>query len=277
MSNGSVKIIIAIIIGFIVIKTCTNSRSSRQQGASQLQSWQKSPVDDIIKKLSNEKNFSIILFDMDANDPSIGSATYRHKYRVIIEQPDTVLAQETSWHDVSDVVFQQHINDMGMEIASKKDGVLKKQTAPAGYSNYVGNSRYGQWTERNGSSFWEFYGRYAFMSSMFNMLAYPAHRSYYNDYRNSYYGSGRSYYGPSGQNVYGTNSYTSSASGRNSTWGSKPSTFKSKVQSSVSRSAAATKSRSYSSSSRYGSKTSRSSSRSSSSSSYRSRSGGFGK
>jgi len=160
-----------------------------------------------------------------------------------------------------------------MEVATKKDGKLSKVASPAGYNHYVGNQKYGHWTERNGSSFWEFYGRYAFMSSMFHMMS-PVHRSYWNDYRGGYYGS-RPYYGPSGSNIYGTRSYTSSSSGRNTTWGSKPTNFKSQVRNQVSRSSSAAKSKSYSSSSSY-SRKSRSSSRYSSSSS-RSRSGGFGK
>ena len=165
---------------------------------------------------------------------------------------------------------------MGMTIASKTDGVLSKQAAPAGYNNYIGNPKYGQWQERNGSSFWEFYGKFAFMSSMFNLMSYPARRDYWNDYRGNYRGTNRDYYGPSGQKVYGTKSYTASASGNNTRWGNKSSSFKSNVRTKVARSASASTSRSYSSSNRYN-KTTRSSSRSSSGASYRSRSGGFGK
>ncbi len=276
MNNGIAKIIIVIVIGFFVIKTCSNSKSSRQYSSTTTQAaqnWQKNPVDDLIKKLSPEKNFSIILLDMDSR-----SGKYFHKYNVIIEKTDTVLADATDWQEVPDTYFSYNVDNMGMEIASKKDGKVSKVAAPAGYNNYVGNERYGQWRQRDGNSFWEFYGRYAFMSSMFNMMSYPARRSYYNDYHGGgYYGS-RPYYGPSGTNMYGTKSYTA-RSGKSTTWGSKPSTFKSQVRSSVARSSSASKSRSYSSGSKYSgssSKTTRSSSRYSSSSS-RSRSGGFGK
>ncbi|MBI9061440.1 MAG: hypothetical protein JEZ14_05595 [Marinilabiliaceae bacterium] len=272
MNNGIAKIIIIVIIGFIVLKTCSNRRSSRQvdPAVAQAEAWEKSPVDKLIKSLSAEQNFSIILLDMDSRDDG-----YYHQYNVIVEKPDTVLAQESGWEKVSDVFFAAHVENMGMEIASKKDGKLSKVANPAGYNHYVGNPKYGQWQERNGSSFWAFYGRYAFMSSMFNMMTYPARRSYWNDYHGSYYGR-RSYYGPSGSQMYGTKSYTASGSGRTSTWGSKPSTFKSSVRSQVSRSASAASSRKYSSGSSYGSKKTRSSSRYSSSSS-RGRSGGSGK
>lgn len=270
MNNGIAKAIIIFIIGFIVIKSCSNRSDRRSESSSTLSTWEKSPVDNLIRSLADEKNFSIILFDMDARD-----GKYYHQYNVIVEKPDTVQAQKTDWTEVSDVFFEANVNNMGMEIATKKDGTLTKQASPAGYNHYVGNPKYGHWTERNGGSFWEFYGRYAFMSSMFNMMAYPAHRSYYDDYyRGGYYGS-RPYYGPSGRNIYGTKSYTSSQTGRTSTWGSKPSSFKESVRSKVSRSATQSSSRRYSSGSR-SSRTSRSSSRYSSSSS-RSRSGGYGK
>ncbi len=276
--NGIAKVIIAVILGFFILKTCSNRRASRQYSSPVVQTaqnWQKSPVDEIIRDLSAENNFSIILLDMDSRN-----GKYFHQYNVIVEKPDTVVANQTDWKEVPEAYFGQNVDNMGMEIASKKDGKVSKVASPAGYNHYVGNERYGHWVQRDGGSFWEFYGKYAFMSSMFNMMTYPVRRSYWNDYYGGgYYGS-RPYYGPSGSRVYGTKSYTS-RSGRNTTWASKPSTFKSQVRNQVSRSSSASSSRSYSSGSKYSSSSSssrstRSSSRYSSSSS-RSRSGGFGK
>ncbi len=273
MDNGIAKIVIAVVIGFFILKTCSNRNSNRNQyqdqSRSTVSSWEKSPVDNLVKSLSNEQNFSIILQDMDSRNNG-----FYHQYNVLIEKDDTILTQETGWEKVTETFFADNVNNMGMEIASKKDGKLSKVASPAGYNHYIGNEKYGHWTERNGSSFWEFYGRYAFMSSMFNMMTYPVHRSYYNDYYGGYYGR-RPYYGPSGSNMYGTRSYTSSNTGKKTTWASKPNSFKSQVRSKVSKSTSAARSRSYSSGSSY-SKKSRSSSRYSSSSS-RSRSGGFGK
>ncbi|MFA9370939.1 MAG: hypothetical protein ACERIH_04460 [Labilibaculum antarcticum] len=256
--NTLTKVIIGIIVVFFIAKTCSRSESS-----SGAKTFQKSPVDELIKGMNNEQNFSIILLDMDANE---SSDDYRHQYQVLIQRPDTVLEQKLDWKKVSATFFSQNMNNMGMEIASKKDGVVTKQAVPAGYNHYVGNEKYGQWENRGGSSFWAFYGQYAFMSHMFNMGSYR--RSYYNDYRGGgYYGSSRGYYGPRGGSpVYGTKSYTSSGSGSSSKWGSKPSTFKDKVRSRASRSA----------STRASAKTTRSSSRYRTSST-RSRSGGFGK
>jgi hypothetical protein len=258
MSKGLVKVVIAIIIGFFIIKACTGRNDNYQRVA-----YEKTELDKLVQKHSTEPDYSIVLYDMDAE--GTGSSTiYKHKYQVIIPKSDTVESYTTDWRTVSDIFFEQHVDHLGMELAHKKDGKLHKETAPAGYSHFVGNERYGQWRERNGNSFWEFYGKYAFMSSMFNMMTYPVRRSYYNDYYTGYYGTGRTYYGPRGT-YYGTRSYTNSTAGKNRTWSSKPSSFKNDVRSRVSRSAERTRA----------SRVSRSSSRSGSS--YRSRSGGFGK
>ncbi len=269
MDKGVVQIIIIVVIGFFVIKTCSNVRSNRYNNeAHQISSaWEKSPVDKLVRSLSDENNFSVILLDMDSR-----SNKYYHKYKMLIEHPDTVLTQETDWTEVSETFFADNVDNMGMEIATKKDGKLSKVPSPAGYNHYIGNEKYGHWVQNGGNSFWEFYGRYAFMSSMFNLMTAPAYRSYYDGYYGGGYYGRRAYYGPSSRHIYGTKTYTSSSSGRSSTWASKPSSFKSSVRSQVSRSSSSSRSRSYSSGSRY----SRSSSRYSSSSS-RSRSGGFGK
>ncbi len=248
MKKKYIYILIIIFFPVIFVRFCDTDESN---------TWKKSPVDKLLKKYTNENNLSIILFDMDAD----GASDYKHQYKVLIEKTDTVLQEMTGWEKVSPAFFKQHINDMGMEIVSKKDGKVTKQAVPAGYNNYIGNPKYGYWENRNGSSFWSFYGRYAFMSSMFNMMSYR--RSYWDDYNTGgYYGSSRSYYGPSGRSVFGTKSYTNSSSGKSSTWAQKPNSFKEKVRSRVSRSS---------------SKTKRNSSRYRSSSSTRSRSGGSGK
>ncbi len=271
MNNGIAKVIIAVILGFIVLRSCNNCTNRSRRVDTVSSTWQKTPVDKLITKLNSEQNYSIILLDMDSRNDR-----YYHMYNVIVEHPDTVLSSTTDWEEVPDVFFSANVDNMGMEIVSKKDGKLSKQASPAGYNHYVGNPKYGHWEQRNGGSFWAFYGQYAFMSSMFNMMTYPARRSYYDDYyRGGYYGS-RPYYGPSGRTVYGTNTYTSTGAGKSSTWGNKPSSFKQNVRSQVQRSTSAKSSRSYSSGSSYSNKTSRSSSRYSRSSS-RSRSGGFGK
>ncbi|RZT00002.1 hypothetical protein [Aquimarina brevivitae] len=258
--------------------------SSCFSNSNERRAYQKTPLDNIITQYIDEPNFSVILADMDYDE---AKKEYRHKYRILIEKPklkvdmnvqgnDTVQAKDvivknTEWKKVSDIFFDDHINDLGMTILSKKNGVLDKKSAPAGYDNYVGNERYGSWrTHSSGGSFWVFYGQYRFLSDLFYGPSYTYYRSDYRDYNRNYRGS-RSFYG-SGDRTFGTNSDKTT---KNTTWKNKSSAFRSKVRTSVKRSATTSRSRSYRSGSSY-SKTSRNSSRYSRSSS-RSRSGGFGK
>lgn len=207
--------------------------------------FQKTPVDNMIKDMANEKKFTIILHDMDV-DEGVFSDDYKHKYQIIKEKDSVPYEETTDWMPVSETFFYQHINDMGMEIAAKTaDGKISKAALPPGYSNYVGNSNYGQWkTNSSGDSFWEFYGKFALMSSVLNMMTYPMYRSSYMGYYNGgYRGTGRSYYGPRGADgraAYGTNSKHVSKTRGSSTWASKPSSFRNKVSNRVSRSTSRT-------------------------------------
>lgn len=264
------KIIIGVIVLIFCIQTCSK-RGSNSSSSSSGQKYVESPVDKLIKGMSTEQNFTIVLYDMDYTE---GDNIYRHQYDVIRDVNDSVVSERTVWYPVTDQFFQANIENMGMEIASKIDGKVSKVASPAGHSNYVGNEKYGHWEQRNGGSFWAFYGRYAFMSSMFRMATYPVQRSSWNSYRSDYYGQGRPYYGSSsnGRNMYGTNS-NYSKSNSSSKWNSKPATFKSSVRSKVSQSSAKSRTAATKQTTK---QTTRSSSRYSGSST-RSRGGGSGK
>lgn len=216
----------------------------------------KPPIDDIIRDMPTDRVFSVLLHDMDVQGTFVHD--YHHQYTIIEERTSgTPEEWTTGWYEVDKNYFNQHLNNMGMEIVSRgEDGKIQKSVNPPGYNNYVGNEKYGHWEQRNGHSFWAFYGQYAFMRSMFRLGSYPVRRSYYNDYRGGYYGTGRSYYGPttSGRSYYGTNSKYTQSTRPNSTWSRNRSTFKQRVANRTSRSG-----------SRYGG------------SSSRSRGGGFGK
>ena len=237
--------IMAFVLAVAVLAGCSSSDKAT------------SPVDELIKSMEDKKNFTIILYDMDIEGSL--SETYKHKYKIITPPEDTMdsLAKpkekKTKWYEVSERFFNIHAKDMGMEIAAKVDGKVRKQTAPPGYSNYVGNSQYGQWkTNNSGNSFWAFYGQYAFMSNMIGLMNGPVYRSNYRDYRSNYRGV-RPYYG-SGSRKYGT--FSSASKKMNPSFHQRVknnSNFKSRVNNSVSRSSSARKSRSgsrYSSGSR---------------------------
>ena len=255
-------------------------------GAERKPKFVKSPLDNIITKYIDKSDYSVILADMDYKEDT---DKYLHKYRILIEEQQPQLSKEalndtisnptdikiidTEWKEVSPITFEEHQNDLGMTVLSKKNGVLDKNSAPAGVNNYVGNPKYGEWkTHSNGSSFWAFYGRYRLFSDLFfgsrYGYGYGYPRNDYYDYNRNYRNK-KSYYG--GASKHGTNS----TGNKNTSWSKKPQTFKSKVNSKVSQSASSMKSRGYTSSKSY-SKRSRSSSRYTRSTS-RSRSGGFGK
>lgn len=226
----------------------------------QTKDFQKNPVDEMIRDMTNVPIYSIILYDMDAEGTFFKE--YRHQYRILKETKEGEKPEEviTDWYPVSESFFDQHINDMGMEIAAKnREGEVTKAVSPPGYNNYVGNPQYGSWQQgANGSSFWAFYGQYAFLSSLLNLAAFPIQRSYYNDYHD-YRRSGRPYYGPvvsNGRRAYGTGSAYTTAAKPNTVWRQTGSSrqFRNATQ-----------------------RTSRSGSRYGSGGSYRSRGGGFGK
>lgn len=198
----------------------------------------KSPVDDLIKEMTSVPTFSIILYDMNTEGAIFKE--YYHQYRIIKEeQSEEVVEEITDWYPVGEDFFRANMDNMGMEIAAKSaEGKITKGVGPPGYGAYVGNEKYGQWVQRDGGSFWEFYGKFALMNSIFNMMAYPVRRSYWDDYRGGYYGTGRSYYGPRGNDgryTYGTDSRYNTASNKSSKWSGNAAnnTFKQQVRQST--------------------------------------------
>lgn len=209
--------------------------------------FKKSPVDEMIRDMEKATTFSIILYDMDVSGTFFKD--YMHKYKIVKEVNGNVEQNTTGWVEVSKDFFFKNENNMGMEIAAKNaEGKITKVPSPPGYSNYVGNSRYGQWNNSGGTSFWVFYGQYAMMRSLFNMGSYPAYRDSWDNYNTSYRDR-RPYYGK--KTTSGTRFGTNSAYNKKTNPGSR---FNTKF-----------------------SQSSRSGSRFNSRFSSRSRSGGFGK
>lgn len=227
-------------------------------------------VSDLI---AGKNNYSVILYDMNFE---VGTdTTYQHQYKVIVENENFIPKDTlTDLVTVSDTTFNYYAEDLEMEILSKNQNEEITYSAPPGYNRYVGNTRYGEWKQdSSGDSFWEFYGKYAFLRTMFGYQQ-PIYNVGYYDYIDSYKGKS-SYYGrytSSGKFAYGTSSpHTLGKTNRLA--------FSSKVQSRVSRSSATNKysskssfskrsnsrSSSYRTSSRSGSRYSSASSRSSSS------------
>lgn len=170
-----------------------------------------SEVGIIQRQLDRYPQYSIILEDMKEEGNFF--TDYYQKYKIVYA--DKVAGSDslafytdiTEWRRVTEKEYQKYAPYLGMVLASKgADGRVSNEQYPPGYQ-YVGNPQYGQWrTDSNGNSFWEFYGKFAFMNAMFNLLAGPVYRNDWDSYR-GYRGSGRPYFGPNQK--YGTDgSYT---------------------------------------------------------------------
>ncbi len=128
---------------------------------------------------------------------------YFHKY----VQEANGETTETGWVKVNPSFYEQNVNNLGMAILSKPYGEFEPDTmaAPPGMA-YVGNPQYGEWKkDDSGTSFWSWYGRYAFFS---NLFFFPPSYYYYgswNRWRTGYRHQ-KPYYGrtDSGKYTYGT-------------------------------------------------------------------------
>jgi hypothetical protein len=111
--------------------------------------------------------------------------------------------KETDWERVPEKIYKQYENYLGMTILSKDSkGNISDTAYPPGYQ-YVGDSRYGNWKkDESGHSFWEFYGKYMFMSSMFHMIGNRVNRNDYDNFKTNNI-SRKPYFGSN--NDYGTN------------------------------------------------------------------------
>ncbi|MBF0472467.1 MAG: hypothetical protein HQK93_01870 [Nitrospirae bacterium] len=194
------------------------------------------PIEKFRAELTRYPEYSVILSDMKEEGDL--SSSYFHKYTIVTgvmkreqgkdiktpsepssntkpdtkteTKPNTKPAEEltyetknTDWMRVPQKVYKQYENYLGMTILSKDaKGTISDTAYPAGYQ-YVGDSRYGQWkNDSSGHSFWEFYGKYMFMSSIFHMIGNRVNRNDYDNYKTNN-SLRKPYFGTN--NDYGTN------------------------------------------------------------------------
>ncbi|MBW1971967.1 MAG: hypothetical protein JRI44_03875 [Deltaproteobacteria bacterium] len=152
------------------------------------------------KKLSSLPEYTVILIDMGKTGTFFTS--YYHRYRIIALKKSL----STGWVKVDKDFYDKYKDYLGMAILAKtKDGKIIKTPFPPGYQ-YIGNPKYGQWKkDERGNSFWEFYGKYAFLSYLFGLSRRGIYRSDYDEYL-SYQRRGRPYFGRDkmGRPKYGT-------------------------------------------------------------------------
>ena len=125
--------------------------------------------------------------------------SHYHQYRLDIGEKSEI----KPFQIVTDSYYKRYQPYLGMVVAAKlPGGKISDAPFPNGYQ-YVGNSQYGRWQSgSNGTSVWEFYGKYMLISQLMNWGGHGIFRRDYNSYSN-YRGAGRPYFGS--RNQYGTN------------------------------------------------------------------------
>lgn len=199
------------------------------------------PIQQLLQKHIAHAPVTILLYDMDKE--GIFSKTYKHRYRVLYEKHGKVIAEDTDWMEVSSDYFWRYENNLGMEVAARtKDNQVKQVVGPPGYTNYIGNTKYGYFGDNSEPKIsvvdtmkldttldpptmvavkdtiknyaydfsirdhWYFFPAALYISKL---LQLPAGKIYKDDYATarSRYNSGFSYYGilmPTGRRRYGT-------------------------------------------------------------------------
>jgi hypothetical protein len=144
------------------------------------------------------------------------SADYFHKYLVT----DDGQVRETDWQKVDETMFEDHVDDLGMDIVAKPSGAFddEKVTSPtpAGLA-FVGNPQYGRWqTDDRGTSFWAWYGAYRLFGDLLAAGGQPYYyrQDEWNTWSTRY--RGRPYYGEDKDQKerYGTHGYVVGSSNR---------------------------------------------------------------
>jgi hypothetical protein len=160
------------------------------------------PIEKLKQNLKDVPTYSIVLEDMKTEGNF--RERYFHKYRIVF--PEESEQGTTDWLEVQPDYYQTNEPFLGMTLAAKKAGEMSSSVSPPGYQ-YVGDERYGRWRQDSrGSSFWEFYGKYALFSQLVGGFGRPIYRNDYDEYR-QYRSRGTPYFGRNNQ--YGTNgSYT---------------------------------------------------------------------
>lgn len=143
--------------------------------------------------------------------------TFYHRYLLV----EGDAKQESEWVEVSEDFYEQHFEDLGMDVVAKPYGMYEDEVlthaAPAGMA-YVGDPRYGSWeNDASGRRYWSWGDNFLFYYLLFGRGG--RHYYYYDDWnrwRGGYRGS-RPWYGEStagGARRYGTAGSVTAGSSR---------------------------------------------------------------
>lgn len=199
----------------------------------------KDPVQELMEQESMEPQFTLLLFDMDQE--GVFSKVYKHRYRIIKEKAGKVVGVDTKWYNVPSSYFQQNANNLGMEMAAKDSvGKISRTVGPPGYTNYIGNTKYGYWgaalrdssttsapekidsqiTTKPETDFWFFHPQHLYIRDLLQLPAGKIYQKEYTEARRNYT-RGFIYYGiitSGGLRRYGTNSNHYRTNTYNKTW-----------------------------------------------------------
>jgi hypothetical protein len=160
------------------------------------------PLVQLQKRLGDVPEYSVMLADMNIEGNFFPQ--YYHKYKIVTLADSIPVSQETDWLRVSEDQYRSNENNLGMVLLRKgNDGRLQDTVIPPGYQ-YVGNDQYGRWrTDASGNSFWEWYGKYAMLQTVFGWGSYRMPRGEYDTWqrrsgRGTFYGQNKQW-GTSGK------------------------------------------------------------------------------
>jgi hypothetical protein len=148
------------------------------------------PVKEMRATLETVPEYTVLLNDMDLKDTQ-----YKHQYKIIEVPADgKIKSKITDWEDVSDDYFALHQDDLGMELLSKKsDGKMNNLVTPPGFTNFVGNAKYGSWSNDSIPS-WKFKSAYAGLEDDLGLKGLAVTQTEYQEYKSKYLNN-RPYYG----------------------------------------------------------------------------------
>jgi hypothetical protein len=189
----------------------------------------KSDADSLPKKAAEVQALSGQLYDswdkilVDMETRGHGSdRSFQQKIRTVSTHLADAAAKngttssDDQWVAVSQVSYDAMRNDLGMAIehkpAGKYDFEADRVAQPAGFAYMAppsqGSNQYGYWDQRDGQSFWVWYGQYALLRDLlFNYSYRPLPRDDWEGYR-TYHDRGQTYYGRDYESEaprYGTN------------------------------------------------------------------------
>lgn len=165
------------------------------------------------------------MYSSDHTDAELWLNEVQYKYYFKYTTVENGVSKKSGWTKVSETEFNKFADFVGHEVYSKPYGSFSDEALtspnPIGMS-YVGNKKYGEWKEnpQTGETFWSFYGKYMFISSMIDMFSgsrdYRYSRNDYNhwdrNYRNTRYTGREDRYSYGGGGSYYSSGYRHSRS-----------------------------------------------------------------